>query len=73
MKSDRLKVIDFFKHNSLDISPIACRERRGFVMNYGDFVRSIELGKRQKRKRCVGTQVSEKDLPGPENFDHLFE
>lgn len=69
---DKKRVVDFFRHNKLDISPISSEQRSGFILGFEDFMKSIELGKRQTRKKCVSTQVSEADLPGPENFDDLF-
>lgn len=69
---DRRNVVDFFRHNKLSISPVSSKQRAGFMLDYVDFVKSIELGKRQKWKKCVGTQVSETDWPVPENFDDLF-
>lgn len=71
-RSDKERVVDFFRHNKLDISPISSEQRAGFTLGFEDFMRSIELGKRQTRKKCVSTQVTEADLPGPENFDDLF-
>lgn len=69
---DKKRVVDFFRHNKLDISPISSEQRSGFILGFEDFMKSIELGKRQTRKKCVSTQVSDADLPGPENFDDLF-
>lgn len=69
---ERMRVADFFRHCDLDRSPIADSQRYGFILYYTDFVKAIELGKRQTRKRCVGTQVSEDDFPDSQNFDDLF-
>lgn len=56
VRSERMNVLDFFRHLDLERSPLATSQRCGTVLGYLDFMRAIETGKRQKRKKCVGTQ-----------------
>lgn len=72
VRSEKMNVLDFFRHLDPKRSPLATSQISGIVLLYTDFMRAIETGKRQKRKKCVGTQVSEANFPASENFDDLF-
>lgn len=71
-REDKMKILDFFRHIDIKRSPRRGENLFGFVMNFSDFLRTIELGKRQKRKKSVATQVLYDDFAEP-NFSGLFD
>lgn len=70
--TDKMAVLDFFRHCDVERSPLAMSPKFGILLNYSDFIRAVELGKRQRRKKCVGTQVSDGDFPEEQDFSDLF-